>query len=76
MVDPLYHRIGIGRNLMDCFHNYLIQKGISCYQASVEIDNESAQRFNEKLGFRLMYRYSEFGIERLRYSFDLSNVSK
>lgn len=75
-VDPLHQKCGIGKNLMNHFHDHLIQKGLSCYEASVEIKNESAQRFNDKLGFQLIYHYTEFGIERLRYSCDLSHRLK
>ncbi|MBN2031175.1 GNAT family N-acetyltransferase [bacterium] len=71
-VNPPYQKLGIGKKLMTHFHDYLIQKGISRYEASVEIENESTQKFNEKLGMQLEYVYTEFGIKRLRYSFDLS----
>ena len=70
-INPLYQKLGIGRNLMNHFNMYLLQKGVSRYESSVEIENEAAQKFNEKLGFKLEYQYSEFGIKRLRYSVHL-----
>jgi len=58
---------GRGRDLVDAFTNALRAAGVRAYEVSVDDDNRQAIAFYERLGFRLIGRYREFGILHRRY---------
>jgi ribosomal protein S18 acetylase RimI-like enzyme len=64
-------RGGIGRQLVDTFSDALRAAGASSYDLSVDDDNASAIAFYERLGFRLLGHYAEFGARHRRYRLTL-----
>lgn len=62
-------RGGIGKRLVDAFSGAMRDAGVETYELSVDDDNLSAIAFYERLGFRLIGRYREFGILHRRYKF-------
>jgi RimJ/RimL family protein N-acetyltransferase len=63
---------GYGRILFDKLVEYLTSKNILKIYQDVDIDNVSAQRFYERLGFELIHK----GVSKLRYQLLLKNYKK
>ena len=62
---------GIGRQLVAAFGEAMLHAGVPAYELSVDDENHPAIIFYERLGFRLVGRYSEFGIVHRRYRLEL-----
>ena len=62
---------GIGRQLVAAFGEAMLHAGVPAYELSVDDENRPAIIFYERLGFRLVGRYSEFGIVHRRYRLEL-----
>ena len=62
---------GIGRQLVAAFGEAMLHAGVPAYELSVDDENHPAIAFYERLGFRLVGRYSEFGIVHRRYRLEL-----
>ena len=62
---------GIGRRLVAAFGEAMRQAGAQGYELSIDEENHSAIVFYERLGFRLVGRYREFGIAHRRYRLEL-----
>lgn len=58
---------GIGKRLVEAFTAAMHNAGVTAYELSVDDDNAAAIAFYERLGFRLVGRYREFGILHRRY---------
>jgi ribosomal protein S18 acetylase RimI-like enzyme len=69
-VAPACRHAGIGKRLVDAFTGAMRDAGIEAYELSVDDDNLPAIAFYERLGFRLIGRYREFGILHRRYRFE------
>lgn len=61
-------RWGIGKQLVNAFTGAMRDAGVQAYELSVDDDNLPAIKFYERLNFRLIGRYREFGIMHRRYS--------
>ena len=66
VVHPSYKKLGIGRTLINEFHDILRKNGVFRYELSVDEDNRVALRCYESMGTRITHKYVEFGIPRLR----------
>ena len=66
-VDEASTEAGIGAQLVGAFNQALRDRGINAYELSVDVDNSRGIRFYEKLGFRPLDEYWQFGILRRRY---------
>jgi len=66
---------GIGRNLVDAFTRAMLDAGVKAYELSVDDDNSPAIGFYERLGFRLLGTYHEFGVWHRRYRLELKGES-
>jgi ribosomal protein S18 acetylase RimI-like enzyme len=64
---------GIGRQLVAAFGEAMQHAGAQAYELSVDDENHPAIIFYERLGFRLVGRYSEFGIVHHRYRLELGH---
>ena len=62
---------GTGRLLVEAFGEAIKRRGADAYELSVDDTNTSAIGFYEKLGFRAVGRYREFGIWHRRYRLEL-----
>lgn len=62
---------GAGRRLVEAFTSALREAGATACELSVDADNAEAVAFYERLGFRPVGRYREFGVLHLRYRLDL-----
>jgi ribosomal protein S18 acetylase RimI-like enzyme len=71
-VTPEGRGSGVGRRLVAAFGDGARQAGAQSYELSVDNDNQAAIGFYERLGFRLIGRYHEFGTEHRRYRLDLA----
>ena len=60
-------RAGVGRQLVDAFSTAVRTAGVDGYDLSVDEDNGDAIAFYERIGFQLIGRYREFGIQHRRY---------
>ncbi len=60
-------RWGIGKRLVAAFSKAMRDAGVEAYELSVDDDNLPAIAFYERLNFRLIGRYREFGIMHRRY---------
>jgi ribosomal protein S18 acetylase RimI-like enzyme len=67
---------GIGRQLVDAFTQAMRDAGVPAYELSVDDDNQPAIGFYERLGFRLIGRYHEFGVLHRRYRLELHADAK
>jgi len=63
---------GIGTQLVEAFNANMRERGASAYELSVDDDNTAGVGFYEKLGFKLVGRYREFGTQHRRYRNDLA----
>lgn len=66
-VDTDHRRGGAGRQLVDSFSDRLAAAGAMSYDLSVDSDNAPAIAFYERLGFRRLGDYHEFGVLHRRY---------
>ena len=64
---------GTGRRLVEAFGDALKRGGTAFYELSVDDTNAAAIAFYERLGFRLLGRYREFGIWHRRYRRELTS---
>ena len=74
-VAPAYRRAGIGRQLIEWLEKCAVVAGIFTVALEVRAENEGAQRFYERLGYRLLAQLPGYyqGVEAaLRMSRDLS----
>jgi ribosomal protein S18 acetylase RimI-like enzyme len=62
---------GVGARLVEAFGASLREQGVRAYELSVDDDNAAGIGFYEKLGFRLVGRYREFGTQHRRYRIEL-----
>lgn len=62
---------GLGQRLVEAFNGEFRNRNVAAYQLSVDAQNVQAVRFYERLGFRAIVEYSEFGILHRRYQIDL-----
>ncbi len=60
-------RGGVGKRLVDAFSKAMGNAGVEAYELSVDDDNLPAIAFYERLGFRQIGHYREFGIAHRRY---------
>jgi ribosomal protein S18 acetylase RimI-like enzyme len=60
-------QVGIGTRLVDAFTAAMRDAGVPAYELSVDDGNLSAIAFYERLHFRLVGRYRQFGILHRRY---------
>lgn len=58
-IDPLFHRQGIARRLINNCFQYLIEDGFNTIQLEVANDNSSAMQLYEKLGFTIFDKSDE-----------------
>jgi len=72
--DEARRRHGIGRQLVEAFSDALRARAVAAYELSVDEDNRSASAFYERLGFRQVGRYREFGTRHVRYRIELAAV--
>src|SRR5262249_15185856 len=63
---------GIGRQLVAAFSGAMQQQGAQHYELSVDEDNITAIAFYERVGFRRIGRYHEFGQYHVRYAMELA----
>jgi ribosomal protein S18 acetylase RimI-like enzyme len=63
---------GTGRLLVEAFSKAMREAGVEAYELSVDDDNRAAIDFYEKLGFRRVGSYREFGLVRRRYRIELA----
>lgn len=70
-VDPSRRSAGTGQTLVEYFEKKLNGLDIRAYELSVDSGNEKAIDFYERLGFEAVSRYTEFGIEHVRYKKEL-----
>ena len=70
-VDARCRGRSIGRQLIEAFTDAVREMGVSSYELSVDIDNHGAISVYERLGFRRLNEYREFGISHLRYRMEL-----
>jgi len=70
-VAPESRGTGIGGQLVAVFGEAMRHAGVGAYELSVDDENERAIAFYEQLGFRLVGRYSEFGIGHRRYRLEV-----
>ena len=70
--DPAHRGQGIGERLVESFNVSLRGQGVVAYELSVDDDNAAGIGFYEKLGFRPIGRYREFGTEHRRYRIELA----
>ncbi len=66
-VSPERQGGGIGERLVGSFTQAMRGSGVSAYALSVDENNERAIAFYEKIGFKLIGRYREFGALHCRY---------
>lgn len=74
-VTPPYRRTGIGRQLLEWLEKCAVVAGIFTVALEVRAENEGAQRFYERLGYRTLAELPGYyqGVEAaLRMSRDLS----
>ena len=74
-VAPPYRRTGIGRQLLEWLEKCAVVAGIFTVALEVRAENEGAQRFYERLGYRTLAQLPGYyqGVEAaLRMSRDLS----
>jgi [ribosomal protein S18]-alanine N-acetyltransferase len=74
-VAPAYRRAGIGRQLIEWLEKCAVVAGIFTVALEVRAENEGAQRFYERLGYRVLAQLPGYyqGVEAaLRMSRDLS----
>ncbi len=74
-VAPEYRRTGIGRQLLEWLERCAVVAGIFTVALEVRAENEVAQRFYERLGYRVLAQLPGYyqGVEAaLRMSRDLS----
>ena len=71
-VDQNQRSSGVGKQLVEHFGQKLSESGATAYELSVDVDNENAIRFYDRLGFVEVNRYREFGIEHTRYRMELA----
>ena len=64
---------GIGRQLVAAFGGAMLRAGVRAYELSVDDENHPAITFYERLGFRLVGRYREFGIAHRRLRLELGH---
>jgi ribosomal protein S18 acetylase RimI-like enzyme len=64
---------GIGRRLVATFGEAMRRAGAHAYELSVDDENLIAISVYERLGFRLVGRYREFGIVHRRYRLELGH---
>jgi putative flippase GtrA/ribosomal protein S18 acetylase RimI-like enzyme len=62
---------GVGKGLVDAFTCAMRAAGESSYELSVDDDNQAAIGFYEKLGFRRVGQYREFGTLHYRYRLEI-----
>lgn len=65
-VRPDHHRQGLGRRLVEAFDEAMREREVSGYELSVNADNP-AVGFYRGLGFVELARFTEFGLDRLRF---------
>jgi N-acetylglutamate synthase len=64
---------GVGRRLVETFAGAMREAGVQVYQLSVDDDNQVAIAFYERLGFRSVGRYREFGAMHRRYEMRIAS---
>jgi len=70
--DAAHRGKSIGARLVEAFNASLRGQGVGAYELSVDDDNAAGIAFYEKLGFRPIGRYREFGTEHRRYRIELA----
>jgi GNAT superfamily N-acetyltransferase len=70
-VTPEARRAGVGRALVDAFSERMRAAGAAHYDLSVDEDNAPAIAFYERLGFKAIGSYREFGATHRRYRLTL-----
>lgn len=63
---------GIGRQLIESFTGRMRDAGTASYELSVDEGNDAAIAFYERLGFRLIGLYREFGVRHRRYRLEIN----
>lgn len=64
---------GVGRRLVESFTDAMRVASVPAYELSVDEENRAAIGFYEKLGFRQVGRYREFGLWLRRYRRDIAH---
>lgn len=66
-----HRRHGIGRRLVGAFSAAMRERSVVAYELSVEEGNRAATDFYERVGFKPIGRYQEFGTRYIRYRTDV-----
>jgi ribosomal protein S18 acetylase RimI-like enzyme len=67
---------GIGRWLCEALEEHFRRRGIGKYTVVARAQNQGANRFYEKLGFKLGKTFRLHGIESNRYTYDISTGAR
>ena len=71
-IAPESRSLGLGGRLVEAFSQAMQEAGASAYELSVDDDNRRAIGFYERLGFRQVGLYREFGTLHRRLRLELS----
>jgi ribosomal protein S18 acetylase RimI-like enzyme len=71
-VAPSRRGQGVGAMLVTAFSDAMRAAGRSRYELSVDAENQKATVFYERMGFKRIGEYTEFGRRHLRYAMQLA----